>query len=243
MRKSVLSTPYHQKLLRLNSNFVGLWPLSETAGTVVYDLASNNYSAVSSGLDRSNWCRGFRAPDGGTCARFDGSASYIDLVAAAPSSAKTEGSMGIWAAIDESVLSGTTKAMLWHFAADGNNFIDASVDTTAQRLSFEYEGNTTNSAITKLMYNDPYAKQFPLWHHYGVRYSATNIEFDLWVDGVKEPTISTMGAWVGSFAAAQMVLGVSNTTPADQFSGWLSNFVWYSSVLTDDEMVELSKVP
>ena len=78
-----MSTSYIQKMERTyNSSFVGLWPLDEESGTVAYDISPNGYNGVSSGLLRSNIQRGFLAPDGGKCAQFDGSASYINLYAA-----------------------------------------------------------------------------------------------------------------------------------------------------------------
>lgn len=246
MRKSVQLTPYIQKLKRItgDANIVGIWPLSEEEGTIVYDVGPNVYNGTSSGIDKSLTFRGFRAPDEGYCSRFDGSASYIDLVAAEPASATAEGTMSIWVATDHAVLEGTTMAQVFKFQADGSNFIDLEFDTTAYRFNAAYEaGGTDKSINSPLVYNVDQGLAWPEWHHFGINYSATNDELKLFVDGIPETTVTGLGTWSGSFNAANMVLGSSSTTVADLFTGYLSNFAWYSSIFSDDEMITLSKVP
>jgi len=117
-----MSTNYQEKVLRTQtSGMVCYYPLNEEQGTAVLDYSDNGYNATSSGLVRIPATRGFVGPDGGRCAQFDGSATYIDISAAAPSSAsssQTEGSMSVWVAVPEANLAAISKMQVVLCAAD-----------------------------------------------------------------------------------------------------------------------------
>ncbi len=244
-----MSTNYIEKVKRQqSSSWVGYWPLNEESGTVVYNLVTPSVTPITTtpaqngasvSLVRDNLARGFLAPDGGKCARFDGSSSYIDMISALSSSATTTGTMAIWAAIPEENLAGTTKMTLFAFAADGNNIIELSFDTTAQRLTAGHTGASTAKTSTGLVYNDVWNKGTPLWHHFAMTYTDGGT-MQFYVDAVAQTPATSLGTWSGSFATALMCLGSDHTTISDPFNGFLSHFVWSNAVFTADEVALLA---
>ena len=85
-----MSTNYQEKVKRMHSSsWVGYWPLDEESGTTVYNHVTPSVTPItttpaqngtSANLVRTSAGRGeMLAPDGGKCARFDGSTSYIDI--------------------------------------------------------------------------------------------------------------------------------------------------------------------
>jgi hypothetical protein len=242
-----MSTNYQEKVKRIRSTaLVGYWPLDETSGTVALDHSTNGYNGTSSGLVRVPATRGFLAPDGGRCAQFDGSSSYVDINAASSSSANAELTFAIWVAVPEAQLSGTTKMQVALCAADSANQIGIDFDTTAQRFSGDYfagAGDATYSTTTgALVYNDYWSKGYPEWHHLAITVSATADEAILYVDGSASTAASSLGTWTGAFGSTITCLGTSKLAGADQFTGWMAHAAWWSTPLTQSEIEELYKI-
>jgi hypothetical protein len=236
-----MSSSYIQKVLRTqNSSFVGYWPLNEESGTVAYDLSPNGYNGTSSGLLRAATDRNKLAPDGSKCAKFDGSASYINIYSAIGSEPTTEGSLSVWAACENANLAGTTKMQIIKLAADANNFIDLTFDTTAYRFNAAYEGGGTDKNINSpLLYNVGYGAQ---WHHFVMTWSATNDALNFYVNGSAQTAATSLGTWAGAMASTLMVVGSSSTTAADVWNGWLAHLGIWSAILTQTEVDELYKI-
>jgi hypothetical protein len=240
MKRNKNMSSYTEKVLRLQqSDFVGYWPLNEESGTAVYDLSPNGYNGTSSALVRTPATSGFRAPDGSVCAQFDGTSSYIDLYDATAAAVTTPGTMSIWVATPQANLSGTTKMQIFKFAADANNFIDLTFDTTAYRFNAWHEGNTTAKSVNSpLKYNVDGGSQLPEWHHFAFSF-ADGGSLTFYTDGVAETAATSLGTFTGSMAEATMVLGSSSTTVADQFTGYLAHFAWWNKALGQTEIEDL----
>ena len=241
-----MSTNYIEKALRQrSSNLVGYWPLNEERGTTVLDWGPNGYNGTSSGLVRSSIARNFAGPDGGKCAQFDGTASYVDIVSALPASATTEGTISAWVATPQTQLAGTTKMQIMVVAADTANAIGIDFDTTAYRFSTDYFAGAADATYSTtygaLVYNDPFRKQKPVWQHLAMTYSATADKLILYVGGTASTTAAGLGTWTGSFASTAMVLGSTSTTIATAYTGWMSNVGWWSTPMTAPEIRELAK--
>ena len=239
-----MSTNYMEKVKRIRTtSLVGYWPLNEESGTVAYDLSDNGYNGTSSGLVRVPQTRGFTGPDGGRCAQFDGSSSYVDINAASSSSANAELTFAIWAAIPENILSGTTKAQMVMCGADTANRFGLYVDTTAQRISGDYyagSGDATYSTTYgKLIYNDYWLKGYPKWHHLAITVSATDDAATVYVDGTASTACSSLGTWTGAFGSTITILGTSKKAGADQYTGWMAHAAWWSTPLTQAEISSL----
>jgi hypothetical protein len=239
-----MSSNYEEKLLRIGDDLVGYWPLKEESGTSAIDLSDNAYNATTSALVRVPATRGFTGPDGGRCAQFDGSSSYVDLSTASSSSANAEGTISVWVAVPQANLAGTTKMQVVFLSADTANTIGIDFDTTAYRFSGDYFAGGTYSTTTapNLIYNVDGGKQEPEWHHLALSYSATNDEAILYVDGAASTAASSLGTWAGAFGSTVTCLGTSKLAGADQFTGWMAHMAWWSSPLSADEVKELAKI-
>lgn len=248
-----MSTNYIEKVKRMQSSQLGAyWPMNEEKGTAVYDYSPNGYNGTSSGLVRVPETRGFLAPDGSKCAQFDGTATYIDLISAAPTSAttsQTEGSLSVWVATPEANLSSTSKMQVVALSADTANGIGIHFDATAYRFSGRYFAGAADATYSvtygPLIYNVdggvPY--QWPEWHHLGMTYSATDDALILYTDGDPSTTAASLGTWTGNYATANMVVGSTSTTIATAYTGWMAHLAWWSNaILTEAEMRELAKI-
>jgi len=227
-----------------NSDFVALWPLDEESGTVAYDISPNGYNATSSGLLRSNIQRSFLAPDGGKCAQFDGSASYINIYAAVTKEPTTIGSISLWVAVPQANLSGTTKMQIITLKYDAANYIDITFDTTAYRFNGAYEaGNELDSINSSLLYNVDGGPQFPEWHHLGLTWTKAGEALNFYVDGVAETAVSGLGTWTGAMASGTMVLGSSSSSSAaDVLTGYIARVGIWSVVLPAATMADLAVI-
>jgi hypothetical protein len=246
-------TSYQSKVMRkYSTDLIGFWPLNEESGTAVYDWSDSGYNGTSSGLVRDHQTRGFLGPDGDKCAQFISTASYIDLINAAPASAtsgQTEGTLSLWVAVPQVHLAGTTKMSLAFLGADTANSISMYLDTTAYRFSCGYNAGsgdaTYSTTYTGLAYNvdGGFDAQWPEWHHLGMTYSATNDSVVMFLDGSPSTGCSSLGTWTGNFATAQMVLGSTSTTIATGFTGWMSNFGWWPNrIMTTADMEDLADI-
>ncbi len=240
-----MSTSYIQKMERTyNSSFVGLWPLDEESGTVAEDISPNGYNATSSGLLRSNIQRSFLAPDGGKCAQFDGSASYINIYSAITKEPTTIGSISLLVAVPQANLAGTTKMQIITLKYDSQNYIDITFDTTAYRFNGAYEaGNTLKSVNSGLVYNVDGGPQYPEWHHFGLSWTKAGDALKFYVDGLQQGSTQTsLGTWTGAMASTTMVLGSSSTSAADVLTGYIARVGIWSVVLPDATMQDLAVI-
>jgi hypothetical protein len=236
-----MSTNYIEKVLNTQkSGLVGYWPLNEESGTTAYDLSGNGYNATSKGLLRGWNDRRMLAPDGGKCAQFDGTNSAIDFNASSSTDATAEGSLSIWVATPENILSGTTAAYIVKFAADANNLMDLTFDTTAYRFTADNTGQSTSVTSTGLVYNENANAISPQWHHFVVTWSETNDALNFYVDSIAQTAGSSLGGWSGSMDTDLMCLGSSAyATPANQFTGWMAHFAMWTPILTQAEVDDL----
>ena len=242
-----MTTSYQNKILKMRTELVAYYPLNEQGGTVVYDLSKHGYNGTSSALVRHPATRGFRTPDGLTCAQFDGSSSYIDIHAISPSSANAALTFSIWAAIDDSQLTGTTTKYIARVSADTANSIEIVKDGTAQRFSGNYYAGagdaTYSTTYGQKVYNDIYAKQFPKWHHFAITADAGTADSAyLYVDGVASTACTSLGTWTGAFDDTCTCLGASNTGASNAFKGYLAHAAMWSVVLSAAEIRELYKI-
>lgn len=239
-----MSTNYIEKVLRTQtSGLVGYWPLNEESGTVAYDLSTNAYNATTKNLMRGWNDRRMLAPDGSKCAQFDGSTSAVDFNASSSTDATAEGSLSIWVATPNAQLKGTTAMYIVKFAADGNNLMDLTFDTTAYRFTANNTGQSTSVTSTGLVYNENGDAILPQWHHFAVTWSETNDALNFYVDGVAQTAGSSLGGWSGSMDTDLMCLGSSAyATPANQFTGWMAHFAMWTSILTAAEVRDLAVI-
>ncbi|MHC4752224.1 MAG: LamG-like jellyroll fold domain-containing protein [Planctomycetota bacterium] len=249
-----MSTNYQEKVKRTQpSSFVGYWPLDEESGTTVYNAVkpavwgttTPESNGTSVNLVQTAASRAFAGPDGGKCAWFDGSTSYIDMVSALSSSAISPGTMAAWVAVPQANLAGTTKMVVWYFAVDTNNVLSCEFDTTAYRFKAIHvsAAGTSKTSTSSLVYNvdGGVPAQWPEWHHLAMTYTSGG-SLAFYVDGVAQTAATSLGTFAGTFNTANMCLGSDSTTISDAFNGWMAHFGWWSKALTADEVKDLSEI-
>ena len=244
-----MSTNYIEKVLRMqSSSFMGYWPLNEESGTAVYDLSRNGYNGTSSGLVRVPETRGFTGPDGGRCAQFDGSASYVDVFASASGSSISvaEGTVSVWVATPDTNLEGTTKMQIVLLAADSANSIGIDFDTTANRFGCIYyagSGDATYSTTYgSLAYNVDGGPQKPEWQHLAMTYSAVADKVIFYINGNPSTIASSLGTWTGAFGSTITCIGTSKLAGADLFTGWMAHPAWWKTPFSEAEVRELAVI-
>ena len=245
-----MSTNYIEKVKRQqSSSWVGYWPLNETSGTAVYNVVTPSVRPItttphqngtSANLVRTNEARSFLAPDGSKCARFNGSTSYIDMVAALSSSAISPGTMAAWVAVPEANLAGTTKMVVWYFAVDGNNVHSVEFDTTANTFKAIHIGaGSSKTSVGSKVYNDIWNKGTPVWHHLATTFTSGG-SMAFYIDGLAQTPATSLGTFAGTYNTALMCLGSDSTTISDPFNGYMAHFVWSNAAFTAAEVAELA---
>ena len=246
-----MSTNYIEKVKRMqSSSWVGYWPLNEESGTAVYNAVKPStwgtttpeQNGTSVNLVRKPSTAGFLSPDGGVCAQFDGSSTYINMGSALSSSATSIGSLGVWAAVPQANLSAAVKMTLIYIAVSTSYEIELQCDTTAYRFTAEHNGNSSKTSTSSLVYNvdGGVPAQFPEWHQFGMDYYDGGT-LNFYVDGVAQTAATSLGTITGTLSATLMCLGSDSTTINNAYAGWLSHFVWSNAIFTADEWAELAE--
>lgn len=244
-----MSTNYIEKVKRMqSSSWVGYWPLNEERGTTVYNAVkpqvwgstTPEQNGTSVNLVRVPATAGFLSPDGGVCAQFDGSTTYINMSSALSSSATSIGSLGVWAAVPQANLAAAVKMTLIYIAVSTSYEIELQCDTTAYRFTAEHNGNSSKTSTSSLVYNVDGAPQDPEWHHFGMDYYDGG-SLNFYVDGVAQTAASSLGTITGTFSTSLMCLGSDSTSINNAYNGFLSHFVWSNAIFTADEWRELAK--
>lgn len=176
---------------------------------------------------------------------LNGTSSTIDLYTAALNTAmsKTECSISVWAKVaSASVWTDSTKRVVLHLGADANNFFEISRTTSDDQLKAEYKAGGTSKNVTISSLSD--GESPVTWFHLGVSASATSDALNFYVNGVAGTAASSLGSWSGNLNSDLSLLGSSALgSPADVWSGGISDLIIYSEILTDAEMLALSRVP
>jgi hypothetical protein len=140
----------------------------------------------------------------------------------------------------EANLAGSTRMSLFLFGVDGNNLVTLEQMGTANTMrAVHVSASGTSKTSTGLVYNDHWRKGTPLWHHYAMTYtSGGTLQF--YIDGKAQTAASTLGTFAGTYDATNMVLGSDDTTPNDQYTGYLAHFLWSNVAFSADEVAILA---
>lgn len=219
------------------SGLVGYWPLSETSGSVAYNLQGNGalngtYSAVSLAADNL-------VPNG-QYANFNGSTSYVNIFSSALASAfnGAEGTLicyvqptvGAW--VDGVFRRGV---IIRH---DVNNRVSIHKDSTNDQFDFLYVAGGTSLEGT---YTLPVAvpANFPLLLA-SFTWSKSNNQVLCYLADVQQgSTLTGLGTFAGAIADAE--IGSDSLTPTLPWSGGIGPTLLYNRALTQLEIRSLSE--
>lgn len=229
-----------------NSAVVAAWRFRPLPSGVAEELTSvsnlnGTFSNVTFPFDN-------HSPAGLHCPLFNGSSSTVDLFSAALASAidMTEISVSIWARVaSASVFSDSTKRVIIHLGADANNLLEISRSTSNDVIDFDYTGASTADTVAASTLPTGETESLVTWMHIGLTVSDTNDEMKAYLNGSQVgSTQSGIGTFSGSIDSDLSLLGSSALgTPADVWSGGISDLIIYSDILTANEMLALANVP
>ena len=235
-----------RNLRQKRSNRVAYWRLNPAPGDgsdVVEELVQT--AANCSGTPASIvWDRDNRSPANLLAPEFDGSSSTIDLYSAQLDSAisKTEATISVWAKVANSgVWSDSTKRVILHLGADGDNYFEISRTTTNDQVRAEYKaGGTSKTVDISTLVSGESPVQ---WVHYCMVVSVVGDTLDFYVNGTAGTQATSLGTWAGSLNSDLTVVGSSALgTPADVWSGYIAELGIWSTPLSAAEVYNLANI-
>lgn len=227
-----------------NAAVVAAWRLRPLPSGVAEEITSvDNLNGT---FSNCTFPFSLHSPAGLHCPEFNGTSSTIDLYTAALASAidMTEISVSIWAKVaSASVFTDSSKRSIITLSADGNNILQISRSTSNDVIDFDYTAASTADTVAASTLT---AGASPVtWMHLGLTVSDTGDAMKAYLNGVQTGSTQTgIGTFSGAIDSDLTVLGSSALgTPADVWSGGISDLIIYSEILTADEMLALSRVP
>jgi len=202
---------------------IGLWMLNDNGLAQVKDRSRQQNHGVyaASGVTLNQ--PGYRNT---SSARFDGSAGYANVYSAGlaadfNSEELTLALLGKM--LNAGVWTDGAARVLAHFAADANNSIQVTKNTTTNEIDARYIAGGTNKTVTVGGHSDldwfllvmtvskaadqlKYWKRSPTFGARGMQIGATQ---------------TGLGTWAGALAATLCVLAATSTAPSFVHSGWL----------------------
>lgn len=234
---------YTEKVRRIkNASLVAYWPMNEYSGTSAIDLGSQWSTNGEHGTYTAVKLANRYAPDGSPAPYFDGSTSKLNVYVAASEDSTLVGTVSAWFAMEKNYLDGTTLGRIFSMGVDANNVVLLEKTATANTMRAAYIAGSTTKSVSPTIYAR-LGGQKAEWHHLAMTYSATDDAVKVYLDGLQSSTTQTsLGTWSGSVASTIYVVGASATTPSNVFKGWIAHVAQWTSVLTADEIRELSKM-
>ena len=215
---------------RYSNGLVGHWTFDgkHTTATTVEDVAGNNDGTIYGAIP----ARGII----GQAMEFDGVDDYIPISSFTYNSTETEITVATWfntTASANNILASYDRNEYWRLEIGGN-----AAATNKIGMSFFTNGGQIDNFGSSTTVTDGE------WHH--VVFVFNNGTADLYVDGVKENTISS-GTALGSGSTRYGFLGVGSEAssfdatkgPTDYHSGLLDDFRMYNKALTEEEILGL----
>ena len=232
VRRRLMGGGIEQRILNTApANLLTLWPLTETSGSVAYDISGNARHGTHSGPTLAS----ISGPDGQPAPYFDGVNDYTNIYSTSLRDAfnGAEGSCIVWAKIPTAVWTDATKRVMLELRADDDNRVSLFKATTSNRLQAFYEaGNVLeNVLLSSITTTD--------WFFLGLTWSATADEASLYSSIAATNTKTVLGTWVGNFGATTTIIGATNNTPSFPFKGYLSNVALWDVALTASQMAAL----
>lgn len=235
----VTRRPAHQeyltRLLSIRpSARLACWMLNEPSGTTIVDSGGAGRNGVYSAVTLGQPGLG----DGRTSALFDGTTSYGNIYSAGLASAfnGSEGSAVIWfKVLNAGVLTDGLARRMLAIAVDTNNRVFLFKNTIANDIRAIY----TAGGVVKTFSLGPGNSFFSTdWASCGLTWSKSADLVMGYLNGAPYPpsALSGLGVWAGAPAATTTAIGAFNTTPTNQWAGWLSRATIWNAALTDAEM-------
>lgn len=235
-----LSSAFLQYTLKVKAtateNLIAYWPLADLSGSTAVDESGLGRNGAYTSVTLSQTGIG----DGRTAAAFNGSASVANVFTSGLQGAfnGSEGTLALWAQVSGAgVWTDGTQRRICRIAVDGNNSVLIARLTTNNQLRWTYAAGGTTKSITKT------GLSTTAWMHLVITWSKTADLIVAYFNGVQESTNNLLGTWAGSLAATLNVIGGTNTTPLDPWSGSVAHVALWTTPLSAAQVASLAGVP
>lgn len=211
---------------------LGYWRLNESSGASVGDTSAFGHDGVATGVTWAQTGIG----DGDTAAGFDGVNDYVNLYRAdlAARFGGSEGTLLVWAKIEDGQWSSFSGRWLARFYVDGSNYVECYKVAMVNSIAANYcAGGTAKSVSLGGMDTVD-------WMCLALTWSASDDEFKFFIDGEQVGSTQTgLGSWAGTLAGAY--LGAYSNRSFFWY-GDLAHVALWDTALTEDEIAYLAEV-
>src|SRR6266508_5978897 len=203
------------------------WPLSETSGTVAYDVSDNARNGTYSALSLGQAGIG----DGRPSVLFNGSTAFINIYSAALDAAfnNAEGTLAIWFQFQSAgIWTDAAARQFLQLRTDANNLVTVRRTTTNNQLQAQYVAGATSKTINITSLGGSVA-----WNHFAITWSKSADQMIVYVNGAQSGATQTgLGTWAGALSSTACLIGAATVTPGSPMSGLLAHASVWSATLS-----------
>ena len=232
-RQAIFSDDYVERVRKMDeANLIGCWTHGESTSAIAFDQSpqKNNGAYTAVALGRAG------IGDGGTSALFDGSASFNNIYSVASDFNGTEGGLLIWGKVSAAgVWEDSTARSLITLWASNDNRLSINRTTTNNQIRFAYKAGGTLETYDLTISRTG-------WTAFGLTWSDTGDKVKYFENGVLKETDTGVGTWSGAVQAAASLIGASNSTPTQVWSGFAGPAFLWKGVPSDTLIKEASTV-
>lgn len=216
------------------SSIIGYWPMNEPSGAVALDYSGNGfhgaYTAVTLGQPGIG--------DGQTCPLFDGSASYVQLPAGFRTAfTPLEFSILVWLKIASAVWTDGSNDVAVHIGVNGStDFTRIMKGSAGNNIQGSYvAGGTTKTQTVAFSFTD--------WFLAALTVSKSADQLKFYLQGAQGgATLTSLGVWSGTPAAATTVIGAQTATPALPLNGYGAHVCVINRAATSAEVAAAANI-
>lgn len=223
---------YGQRVMGMRrSNLIAYWPLGDLSGSVATDASGNGRNGACTAIALGQAGIG----DGRASALFDGSASYCNTFGAGLASAFSgqEGTLALWMRVANAGVWPDGTRRLAVLMADASNRVIVQKAASGDLIVTYIAGGITSERTV--------VGSGTSWMHVAVTWSKSSGasgEVRGFLNGAQVgATLTALGTFAGALSVS--ILGASNTTPTNPWSGRLAHVGLWSAALTTTEVARL----
>jgi hypothetical protein len=215
---------------------IAYWPQDEASGTVITDRSGNArngvYTAVTIGAAGIG--------DGHTAASYDGATSFGNIFSASLAAAFSgaEGTIGCWCKVaNAGVWTDAVARRIMYLAVDANNRVSLVKPVASNEIDWLYVagGTTKQAGVTTFSPTT--------FFHLALSWSKSADQVKFYVNGAQSgATVTGLGVFAGTLAAATTLLGAISTAPANVWSGSLAHAAIWARALSAAEVASLAVI-
>jgi len=247
--------PARTTIPTVDANTVGLWPMNEGYGTVAGDLSANNNDGTISNGDWGAYpaadnAEGTAARDGAytgvtlgqsvspfVCPLYDGVNDFTNIYSASLATAFSgaAGTAMIFAKVSGAgVWTDGKYGVLLKIKVDVNNQVLISKWNSNNQLTYQYKAGGTLLQTLKT------SVSATGWINLCITWNKAGDKAICYYNGVQEgATMTGLGTWAGALSATETIVGATDTTPTNNWNGYLAHAAIWTKALTAVQILDI----